>query len=304
MGQSQGGNASASAAAGSTTAESAGSAVESISTADATGASLHDSVSASVANIDSVTSTALETAAGEGGESGYGPVPGKSLRPGVTLMPGKDTLKASQISGINASGKAGSGNSASAKSAIANVLKAGSASSIGLGMRGKASFGGASSTGIALAGVNKPGANPGGVQTQKSGVKGGASYSQDFPDSTMGTALLSPPDLGTESPFDWTTDLDYEFADMEQAEFLSPTLHVSPMKKGSLQGKKQLREMLRRRRKSQQGTSGTFSDNLKSVFMPQDTLGQDTLQTDISEPGIEPDILNQPGLHTSLNDQH
>jgi len=53
-----------------------------------------------------------------------------------------------------------------------------------------------------------------------------ALYSHDFPDSTKGTALLSPPDSGTSSPLDWSTGLDYEFPDFSRRQFLNPTLHV------------------------------------------------------------------------------
>jgi len=54
-----------------------------------------------------------------------------------------------------------------------------------------------------------------------------ASYSYDFPDSTKGTALLSPPDSGTTSPLDWSPALNYGFLDFAQQHFLNPTLHVS-----------------------------------------------------------------------------
>jgi len=52
----------------------------------------------------------------------------------------------------------------------------------------------------------------------------GGSYSTDFPDSTKGTALLSPPDL-TGSPLDWTPVLDYAHFDFAEQQFLEPSLH-------------------------------------------------------------------------------
>lgn len=55
-------------------------------------------------------------------------------------------------------------------------------------------------------------------------LQSGASYSTDFPDSTKGTALLSPPDL-TGSPLDWTPALDYAHFDFAEQQFLEPSLH-------------------------------------------------------------------------------
>ena len=52
----------------------------------------------------------------------------------------------------------------------------------------------------------------------------GVSYSTDFPDSTKGTAQLSPPD-STGSPLDWTPGLDYAHFDFAEQQFLEPSLH-------------------------------------------------------------------------------
>ena len=52
----------------------------------------------------------------------------------------------------------------------------------------------------------------------------GASYSTDFPDSTKGTALLSPPD-STGSPLNWSPALDYAHFDFAEQQFLEPSLH-------------------------------------------------------------------------------
>ena len=52
----------------------------------------------------------------------------------------------------------------------------------------------------------------------------GGDYSKDFPDSTKGTALLSPPD-STASPLDWTPGLNFSFPDFAEQSFLKPSLH-------------------------------------------------------------------------------
>lgn len=65
-------------------------------------------------------------------------------------------------------------------------------------------------------------------------------YTEDFPDSTKGTALISPPDLGTQSPLDWAPGgLNFGFADFQQTEFLNPTLQVAArhhLRRGTGQG--------------------------------------------------------------------
>lgn len=55
-----------------------------------------------------------------------------------------------------------------------------------------------------------------------------AVYSAGFADSTKGTASISPPDMGTSGPLDWTPSLDFGFRDMTQRTFLNPSLHISP----------------------------------------------------------------------------
>lgn len=51
----------------------------------------------------------------------------------------------------------------------------------------------------------------------------GAVYSKDFPDSTKGTALLSPPD-STGSPLNWTPGMSFGFRDLAEQTFLKPNL--------------------------------------------------------------------------------
>jgi hypothetical protein len=53
-----------------------------------------------------------------------------------------------------------------------------------------------------------------------------AQYRTDFPDSTMGTAFVSPPDPGTASSLEWSPNLNFGFPDFGQTEFLHPTLHI------------------------------------------------------------------------------
>jgi hypothetical protein len=56
-------------------------------------------------------------------------------------------------------------------------------------------------------------------------TQAGASYSADFPDSTLGTALLSPP-ASNRSPFDWIPGLNYGLSDFAERRFLNPSLHA------------------------------------------------------------------------------
>jgi hypothetical protein len=71
--------------------------------------------------------------------------------------------------------------------------------------------------------------NPAGAHPSLGGI-GGGSYSEDFPDSTEGTALISPPERGASSPLDWTPGFNFEFPDMSEEKFLNPTLHVGGRK--------------------------------------------------------------------------
>jgi len=58
-----------------------------------------------------------------------------------------------------------------------------------------------------------------------------ARYSNNFPDSTRGTALINPPDNSMQNPLDWHPGLNYEFADFEKMSFLHPSLSVAGGKK-------------------------------------------------------------------------
>jgi len=58
-------------------------------------------------------------------------------------------------------------------------------------------------------------------------------YTKHFPDSTRGTALVSPPDRGTASPLDWSPGLDFSFPDFSKREFLSPSLQMAHRRSGA-----------------------------------------------------------------------
>lgn len=71
---------------------------------------------------------------------------------------------------------------------------------------------------------------------RSTGLEGAPKYSEGFVDSTKGTALISPPDMGTASPLDWTPGLNFELPDFAQTEFLNPSLNAGASPKGT--GKK------------------------------------------------------------------
>ncbi len=55
----------------------------------------------------------------------------------------------------------------------------------------------------------------------------GGVYTGGFPDSTRGTALVSPPDKGTMSPLDWQPGVDFSHHDFAKREFLKPSLQAN-----------------------------------------------------------------------------
>jgi hypothetical protein len=65
------------------------------------------------------------------------------------------------------------------------------------------------------------------AQRRGSAAPAGATYSADFPDSTRGTALLSPPDSGAASPLDWAPSMTHGFGDFSTRQFLSPSFHAA-----------------------------------------------------------------------------
>lgn len=59
------------------------------------------------------------------------------------------------------------------------------------------------------------------------GGEGAYSGSGSFPDSTKGTAGISPLDAGTSSSLEWTPSVGFEFPDFQATQFLNPTLNGS-----------------------------------------------------------------------------
>jgi hypothetical protein len=120
-------------------------------------------------------------------------------------------------------------------------------------------------------------------------------YTDDFPDSTKGTALVSPPDSGTASPLDWSSDLDFGFTDLSQERFLTPTLHIAQRVGASRQGqghRQGMRQTLRMRSALSRSRAGkapnrdiyslptsTFDQRLKPKGLPQLTPESSTLNS-------------------------
>jgi hypothetical protein len=132
-------------------------------------------------------------------------------------------------------------------------------------------------------------ANPDNIQSvgAQANAQFASSYSKDFPDSTKGTAMISPPDPGTTSPLDWSTTLNFAFGDFSQQQFLNPSLHVG----GS-----------RARRRRNQGsnmnaTNANASNGQTSGLFPSG------LQPASPQTSLEPGMLNQPILQSPLGQQ-
>jgi hypothetical protein len=90
-----------------------------------------------------------------------------------------------------------------------------------------------------------------------SGAAGGrAAYSESFPDSVEGTALLSPPDDDGSDLFVFEPRMSVGFPDFAEREFIRPTLHVSAASSGSSQ-KQDIYERLEQRLHDSGKTSRT-----------------------------------------------
>lgn len=63
------------------------------------------------------------------------------------------------------------------------------------------------------------------VAAESSGSYVAGLFGGGFPDSTRGTALVSPPDTGTQSPLDWAPKLSFELSGLPD-HFLKPTFLV------------------------------------------------------------------------------
>jgi hypothetical protein len=102
-------------------------------------------------------------------------------------------------------------------------------------------------------------------------------YTDDFPDSTKGTALVSPPDSGTASPLDWSSDLDFKFTDLSQKQFLTPTLHIAQRVGASRQSqgyRQGMRQTLRMRSALSRSRAGKTSPNRDIYSLPTSTFDQ------------------------------
>jgi len=200
------------------------------------------------ASVNSVAGASVVSGIAGGEAEGHSFIPaGSSSRPVTAFGHSKRASKSRRLSVLGAYPASGAGNLSPTKPAAAGVRQAGTT-------------------------------NPG--ESQNNGGQGdieaSTSYSDDFPDSTKGTALLSPPDPGTESPLEWAPGLDFEFPDMAQRQFLNPTLHVEVPKR-------------RRKREAQNGNNGAPLNHTPSSF------GLSLPQT-----SSEPDVLSQPGLQSPL----
>ncbi len=119
----------------------------------------------------------------------------------------------------------------------------------GQGLLSKAA--GTKTAGMKKAGMKKAGeSSPEGDDSEAEGqAADGANatkYSDDFPDSTKGTAVVSPPDLADSPLFAFKPSVGGEFPDLAQREFLIPTLHVGSQA-GQTQQKEDLYQRIERR---------------------------------------------------------
>jgi hypothetical protein len=150
-----------------------------------------------------------------------------------------------------------------------------------------------------------------GLQRTGNGGQDVATYSLDFPDSTNGTALLSPYDPGDENPLTWDTTVSYEFKDLTRQGFLSPTLHVkapSEMQIGMISRRAYKNMTVAERRRLRRmpawslpnETPGMGNPLEPDILSEQGILGKQNILT---EPGIlgETNILTNPGLHSSFD---
>lgn len=212
------------------------------------------SVSASAASVGSIAGMEIRAIQSEGVRSNSTSVT-NSLQAGKISASEKSELKAIRNSGFGAYHTALSGNLPHAGVAAANAHKG------------------------AAADLNE--------RQPSIGAQEKASYSEDFPDSTNGTALLSPPDKGTNSPLEWSPGLDFEFVDMAQRQFLVISLHV-----GSPSQKLRQRNAKKRQRPGKKtlpgGAPSSLLPSLPQETFESDILGQSTLPSSLDQSSINP----------------
>lgn len=237
---------------------------------DVAGASVDASPeSASASSVDAIADSAVAAATRGGSayrsESGLG-----SSHANMALARGKTEINANRLSRLGAHPASSSGDlSRRARASTPNKRGALAASANGVPAPGGAKGPG---TGIQGAGTGMESAK---TVAGSSGTEdeNAFSYSRDFPDSTKGTALLSPPDPGTESPLDWNPELGFSFPDFAQREFLMPSLHVGEHLEHTRQSERD-----RLRRAGAKSVSQSPASSLQNE--------NNTIDTNILEPGI------------------
>lgn len=106
-------------------------------------------------------------------------------------------------------------------------------------------------------------------------------YSRDFPDSTQGTALVSPPDMGTVSPLEWQPSADFGLNDFTSTQFLRPSLRA-----GRGRGKEGRRK--RTNIAGQQRMPHSSLEGKPTVDSPETSLPS----YETSVPSIDPSLLS------------
>jgi hypothetical protein len=134
--------------------------------------------------------------------------------------------------------------------------------------------------------------NPGAIH---GAVPQSGSYSSDFQDSTKGTALISPFDLGTTGPFSFSPGMNVTLPDFSNRQFLSPTLRVSGGSGGKGTGR-------RGGRNGALASAGGQSDSSSSSI--GDDLGLDVFKNDLGS-GLtsDPEVDLGASIPTSATQQ-
>lgn len=111
------------------------------------------------------------------------------------------------------------------------------------------------------------------------GGEGPYSGSGSFPDSTKGTAGISPLDTGTSSSLEWTPGFGFEFPDFQATQFLNPALNGS-------------RNVLNSTLKS----SGPATHPSLSSHPPTEVIPRSALKTHLKQSDLHKSIDQQVGL--------
>lgn len=111
------------------------------------------------------------------------------------------------------------------------------------------------------------------------GGEGAYSGSGSFPDSTKGTAGISPLDTGTSSSLEWTPAFGFGFPDFQATQFLNPALNGS-------------RNVLNSTLKS----SGQATHPSLSSHPPTEVIPRSALKTHLKQSDLHKSIDQQVGL--------